>query len=694
MASKENDSFRHKIKEELICSVCLELYTTPRILPCYHTFCEDCLDNLALNKESDTYYISCPVCREKIKQPEEGARGFPKAFQIINIVDIHRQEEKKQNTCSKHRKPLEMFCKTCDDTICADCASYTHKDHKYELLDDYYPKIMQTIENSLTTISIKIEGLKDTLVDMATTEADVRKKGEEVVTEIQQTVEEKMESLRQSEMKLINQAKRVTEAKLKELSIQTEIAQASLKRLQQLNKDMDERLKAYTPQQIITNKTNIIEGITEACAQVNIMELHEMKNNASRIKFIKDLTVSESLQHLGDIVSSSSPKTLQESRAKEIEQLEYFPKQRELSFLLSLETPDNTLLSVLPDHIRLSVPPLNFNCRLVPVGKDHCTIETTVTATEHPGVYRINCNPSATGKHRVEIQVDDVKLENRSLVIPINPYLDDMSPIEAFSMTNRPWRVAISNSKHIMVTERYNNCITILDSNGKKVKSLGGNESSCSVEFHDPRGIAITTDNHILVSDSNRIQKISMDGDLRASVGTKSGTLQFNQPEGIAISPTTGLIYIADASNHRIQVLNPDLSVSRSFGAKGTGSSQFNTPSDIAFDSKGLVYVTDTFNNRIQKFTPSGKIVNKFSNKSFGSGKLNTPIGITIDTMGSDLVYVSEKSHCISVFTSEGDFVNSFGGGVWPLKTPIGIKFDKKRVLCICDSGNRSIKFY
>ena len=100
------------------------------------------------------------------------------------------------------------------------------------------------------------------------------------------------------------------------------------------------------------------------------------------------------------------------------------------------------------------------------------------------------------------------------------------------------------------------------------MKSFGGKGGSGNVQFSFPRGVAITPDNFILVSDGHRIQKISMDGDCIASVGEKgSGPLQFNDPEGIAISPITGQVYIADWHNHRIQVLNPDLTFSHSFGS-------------------------------------------------------------------------------------------------------------------------------
>ena len=87
--------------------------------------------------------------------------------------------------------------------------------------------------------------------------------------------------------------------------------------------------------------------------------------------------------------------------------------------------------------------------------------------------------------------------------------------------------------------------------------------------------------------------------------------------------------------NHRIQVLNPDLTFSHSFGMKGSANGQFNNPRDIAIDSQGLVYVADLGNHRIQKFTPNGKFVAQFG--SYGPGQLNRPYGITIDTAGTGL---------------------------------------------------------
>ena len=195
-----------------------------------------------------------------------------------------------------------------------------------------------------------------------------------------------------------------------------------------------------------------------------------------------------------------------------------------------------------------------------------------------------------------------------------------------------------------------------------------------------------------------------MDGECIASVGEKgSGQLQFDTPHGVAISPITGHIYIADCYNHRIQVLTPDLTFSHSFGKYGSAKGQFKSPRDIAINSKGLLYVTDTQqirsgHHRIQLFTPEGQFVAQFGAYESGPGQLDSPVGITIDR-STDLVYVTEEgNNRISIFTSEGQFVNSFGGkgtdGEGQFAYPTGITLDSQGVLYVCDTFNNRLVVY
>ena len=95
-----------------------------------------------------------------------------------------------------------------------------------------------------------------------------------------------------------------------------------------------------------------------------------------------------------------------------------------------------------------------------------------------------------------------------------------------------------------------------------------------------------------------------------------------NYPRGITISPKTGNIYIADCDNHRIEVLNPDLTFSHTFGNKGSAEGQFNNPVDVAIDRQGLVYMTDHINHCIQTFTSEGQFLSQFFTKGPGPGQL------------------------------------------------------------------------
>ena len=205
--------------------------------------------------------------------------------------------------------------------------------------------------------------------------------------------------------------------------------------------------------------------------------------------------------------------------------------------------------------------------------------------------------------------------------------------------------------------------MSVTSPNGTKLRSFGTRGSGPG-QFQDPCGVSVDDEGNILVADrgNHRIQKFTNNGQFLASVSTKgTGSLQFNKLVDIAFNTHDKRVYVADAWNHRIQVLNSDLTFSSIIGGKhGSKSGEFSYPWGVTCDSTGNVYVAGSCTDRIQVFTESGKFLRKFGRRGKGEGQVYYPVGVAVDSRG--MVFVSEsKNHRISVFTTEGRFVRSFG---------------------------------
>lgn len=81
------------LEEDLTCSVCYSLFADPRVLPCSHTFCKSCLDNLL---QASTNYsiwrplrlpLKCPQCRGVVELPPMGVDSLPANVSLRAIIE-------------------------------------------------------------------------------------------------------------------------------------------------------------------------------------------------------------------------------------------------------------------------------------------------------------------------------------------------------------------------------------------------------------------------------------------------------------------------------------------------------------------------------------------------------------------------------------------------------------------------------
>jgi DNA-binding beta-propeller fold protein YncE len=119
----------------------------------------------------------------------------------------------------------------------------------------------------------------------------------------------------------------------------------------------------------------------------------------------------------------------------------------------------------------------------------------------------------------------------------------------------------------------------------------GGGESAVSFDHETPAG-----DYRLLTVIATYKDTAGVASLVFGSAGSGDG--EFNNPNGIAVD-TDGSIYVADSSNHRIQVFDSTGAFVDKWGSNGSGDGEFNAPVGIAV-SGGYVYVTDAGNNRVQ----------------------------------------------------------------------------------------------
>lgn len=186
------------LEEDLTCSVCYSLFSDPRVLPCSHTFCKSCLDNLL--QVSTNYSIwrplrlplKCPNCRNVMELPPAGVDALPTNVSLRAIIEkvgenplcypvtscrsqllltgfalsagahlscllsqYQRDNEPRPPSCQEHsRQPLNMYCIQDRQLICGLCLTVgQHQGHPIDDLQAAFIREKQTPSQLLARLS-------------------------------------------------------------------------------------------------------------------------------------------------------------------------------------------------------------------------------------------------------------------------------------------------------------------------------------------------------------------------------------------------------------------------------------------------------------------------------------------------------------------------------------------------------------
>ena len=165
---------------------------------------------------------------------------------------------------------------------------------------------------------------------------------------------------------------------------------------------------------------------------------------------------------------------------------------------------------------------------------------------------------------------------------------------------------AVDSDGNVYVSDRDLANIQKFTSDGKFMMKWS-KEGSDDGQLSKPESVVVDSRDNVYVADygNHRIQKFTKDGNFILKWGSKGiGDGEFNGPAGLTIDRNDN-IYVTDKNNNRIQVFTANGTFLTKFGSQGNATSQFILPEGIGVDMKtGLVYVADTGNSRIQVFRP------------------------------------------------------------------------------------------
>ncbi len=317
-----------KLDEQLNCSICLDTYTDPKLLQCFHIYCTKCLIPLVKGRQGQLT-LTCPACRQVTHIPLNGVRGLQSAFQINDFIGIRddlkdlifSQEPGVEGDatsqipskkiilyCSEHadREP-ELYCETCSKLICYKCVAKggKHHDHDYDPLDEAFDKYKGDITSSLEPMEKQLKTIHTALAQLDTRFGEISDQRVTIEASIHDTIRRLHEILDVRKTELIGQLHRMIQRKLKDIASQRDQMETVQAQLNSCLHFVTDSLKTGSQGEVFKMKTTIVKQVKELTTP---FQPHQLKPNAEAdIKFSTSPNVTVQCQQYGKIFSPGSP---------------------------------------------------------------------------------------------------------------------------------------------------------------------------------------------------------------------------------------------------------------------------------------------------------------------------------------------------------------------------------------------------
>ena len=678
--------------------MCMSTFTNPKILPCFHTFCLHCLNELqrTTGKHGE---ITCPECRRKFQVPGSGyPKDLPTNFRMNSLLDVMAIQKcnvsgVKCGNCEK-TSAQSFYCFKCCAFWCDDCIAAhniirANKDHRVLAIKDFKDQDIEDVlkrpvycqkkhhENEElkffckdcevaicnTCVVTLHEGHVKVPLQDAANERKLRLESllesqkvkalqkRNMITRLQSEcneIQEQVACVKKSAQNLVDNLMRIIETKKQELFKEVEDkAQQSIERLVEQQSDLENELQLIETS-IVKTETFLKRSSNAEIVHFNTLFQEEVTDEADQVDcdrkdlghFVffanKSLMAKANSEGVGFLKQIISQTKSSNSKA-EGNGINDVTVGLEAQFVLTQRNVENEQCYEQCDIVTVEIR--NDDGR-------ECATEAQVQDNKD-GSYNISYFAKEAGTCQTSVMINGEHVSGSPFTVQVKP-------------------------------RQY-----------KPVLSFGGEGSSAGM-FDLPWGVAVNERNEIAVTDgdNNRVQIFSSDGTYLRSFGSEGDEEgEFNNPTGIAYL-NNGNIVVADSDNNRLQIFTGRGEYLTQIGGEGNLDHQFDRPCGVSVDSDGNIIVADFFNKLVKIFTPSGQFLRKFGEDLFVQ---------PCHCIQKDQYFIVSDNgdHCIKVFNTDGDFLYKLGNegeGDGEFNEPQWLSVDKAGHLMVCDSENHRVQ--
>jgi len=278
----------------------------------------------------------------------------------------------------------------------------------------------------------------------------------------------------------------------------------------------------------------------------------------------------------------------------------------------------------------------------------------------------------------------------------------------------KPRAMAVSPTDDLYVVDMLGR-IQVFDPNSKELRDQSGDSlpegkllrgwRTPFIKQGKPVGLGWSNDNMLLVADTHyyRVLFYLPDGTLNENLliggehGDEPGQFHFVTD---VVQDQRGHFFVGQYGQlDQIQEFDSDCQFVRRWGSQGSKLGEFSRPQALLLDDEGLLWVADACNHRVQVFEVTGaepKLVHHFGKHGQGPGQLQYPYGFDFDADGTLLV-AEYGNHRIQRFSRTGESLATWGGPgtkAGQFMSPWALIMDSKRNLHVLDSLNHRVQRY